>query len=123
MAPSIIATKSTVAKKSFGKAPAKSETGPKYFGTKPDASAPKKIKTDQSGGGSADQAEKDKPDREAQKLLKLQRKAQKTPMASLIIELKQIWEKLRLKHIPKAERQQIIAQTIPMVAGHLNDVC
>jgi hypothetical protein len=61
-------------------------------------------------------------DREMQKLIKLQRKASKTPMAELIVELKKIWEKLRVKHMAKQDRQMLVNQTIPLVRGHLGDV-
>lgn len=61
-------------------------------------------------------------DRATQKLLKLQRKASKTPLFTLIQELKKLWEQIRMKNLPKQSRKSIVTSTIQMVKGNINEL-
>ncbi|KAF2401296.1 ARM repeat-containing protein [Trichodelitschia bisporula] len=56
-----------------------------------------------------------------QKVLVKERKAQK-PNADVIARAKQLWERLRRKsHVPKEERQQLVAELFEIVTGRVKD--
>jgi pumilio family protein 6 len=61
-------------------------------------------------------------DRATQKLLRLQRKASKTPLFELIQELKKLWEQIRMKNLPKQSRKQVVSSTVQMVKGSIHDL-
>ncbi|PTB64533.1 ARM repeat-containing protein [Trichoderma citrinoviride] len=56
-----------------------------------------------------------------QKQLALERKAAK-PLADEVQRTKKIWERLRLKsHVPKEERQQLVAELYGIITGRIRD--
>ncbi|KAL7785586.1 armadillo-type protein [Trichoderma ceciliae] len=56
-----------------------------------------------------------------QKQLALERKAAK-PLADEVQRTKKIWERLRLKsHVPKDERQQLVAELYDIITGRIRD--
>ncbi|KAI3651374.1 hypothetical protein MP228_003773 [Amoeboaphelidium protococcarum] len=71
----------------------------------------------QQTGGLQDQAAINR----MQKQLRLER-TQQTPLYDLIQQLKKKWESLRIKHIPKKQRQLLVADTLKLVQGHLEEL-
>ncbi|KJE90935.1 hypothetical protein CAOG_02161 [Capsaspora owczarzaki ATCC 30864] len=56
------------------------------------------------------------------KLLRIERKAHTAPHFELIQRAKRIWETLRQKRMPSAERQALADELMGIVTGHMNDI-
>ncbi|KAF9947509.1 pumilio domain member 6 [Mortierella alpina] len=55
------------------------------------------------------------------KALRDERRSHK-PNAELIYPAKKLWEKLRLKELPKAERQQVMKEMMALITGKVQDI-
>ncbi|KAG0232515.1 pumilio domain member 6 [Actinomortierella wolfii] len=55
------------------------------------------------------------------KQLRDQRRAQK-PNAEVIVPAKKLWEKLRLKELPKPERQEVMKQMMDLIKGKVQEI-
>ncbi|KAI9203826.1 armadillo-type protein [Polychytrium aggregatum] len=65
--------------------------------------------------------EKSRPDREGQKALLLERKAQK-PNAPLVLKIKKLWERLRVKKLTAKERAPFMEEMMGLVTGKIHDI-
>ena len=57
-----------------------------------------------------------------QKLLRLERKAARSPMFEVVQELNKLYEQVRIKRVPKEERDGVIEKCFNIVRGHLLEV-
>ncbi|KAH6610999.1 pumilio domain-containing [Trichoderma cornu-damae] len=82
----------------------------------------KKPRLEQASNGKTSGSEQTSRESHAkQKQLALERKAAK-PLADEVQRTKKIWERLRLKsHVPKDERQQLVAELYGIITGRIRD--
>ncbi|RFU79527.1 pumilio domain-containing [Trichoderma arundinaceum] len=82
----------------------------------------KKPRLEESSNGKPAGSEQTSRESHAkQKQLALERKAAK-PLADEVQRTKKIWERLRLKsHVPKDERQQLVAELYGIITGRIRD--
>ncbi|KAL7946608.1 armadillo-type protein [Trichoderma barbatum] len=80
-----------------------------------------RLEESSNGKSSGSEQQTSRESHAKQKQLALERKAAK-PLADEVQRTKKIWERLRLKsHVPKDERQQLVAELYGIITGRVRD--